>query len=188
MPTNTPWTTEEENLVRSLWATHTSAQIAGQMNGRTPTAVKARGFVLGLLKHVRTWTPEEDAYVKAHYAATEDDVMAAHLNVTMGAVRSRAYLLNCKKDAAYRTAKILQGMKARPGKKSKVKHARSTIKNGKKVKVKELPTGTKPWEHPMNSPQYKAWMESHTAGKKREYGIDSMNRPTVRYVSTTLPY
>lgn len=180
MPVFTPWTTEEENTVRALYPTHTPAQIAEQLPGRTAAAVKGRGFVLGLMRPSRVWSPKEDAYLQAHYATTEDAVIAEHLGVTAHAIKARAGRLGCKKSAAFRSAKVQQGHSNRT---RTVKMERSTIKKGKLVKVKARTAGPKPWEYPMNSPEYKAWMESKIAGKRPVYGIDAMNRPTVTYTN-----
>ncbi len=171
----TNWTSEEDTIMRSLWPTHKHAQLAEHLPGRTASAVKGRAFVLGLMKTAQVWTPSQDAYLQAYYPTTENTVLAAHLNLSINAVKTRANRIGCKKDPAFRSVAIRQRSKDR------VTHPRSTIKNGKVVKVKQVATGPKPWLEPMGSTAYQNWMQSKVAGTVRTPFTDSAGRVAYRY-------
>lgn len=80
-----PWTAEEDQVVRSMYATHTRAQIAEVLVGRSEPAVRMRCFTLRLAQKVRCWTDEEvDALRGAYSRGSDRPVKLAELATMLG--------------------------------------------------------------------------------------------------------
>lgn len=54
----------------------------------------------------KSWKPEEDNYLRKHWADSETEAIALHLGRSHGACTTRASLLNAKKDFATKSAQM----------------------------------------------------------------------------------
>jgi hypothetical protein len=85
------WTPAQDAIVRDGYTSGlTCAQIAFQLDARTPTAVAARAQKLGLATFARRWTADDDAHLARilRVASVEDAALA--LGRTPEAIRRRA--------------------------------------------------------------------------------------------------
>lgn len=99
------WTEREDELLRHGYGTcMTCATIAAELlPGRSPRAISARAYRLGLTTYGRRWTPAEDAALRALVArGGEPAAIARTLTRTAPAVRRRATRLGLTVRAARR--------------------------------------------------------------------------------------
>lgn len=100
-----PWTVEEENLLRGVYARGESAAVFARRVGRSRTSVSWKAGELGLngthahpngWRTERCWTEEEEAILRAEYGKTENRELARKLDRKWSAIRVRANHLGLK--------------------------------------------------------------------------------------------
>ena len=90
-----PWTPEQINSLRDLYATHSIAQLA-TLVGRNEKSVKSKVESLGLAKRTvihRPWTTAEDATLMRIYDPSKIDQIASAMNRSRSAITHRATFL-----------------------------------------------------------------------------------------------
>lgn len=94
----TPWTEEEDAIIRDHYITHKIADIADMLGGRNIATVRWRAHsVLGLRKRQSTkdsdkpWTAEEDEYLKENYKHETDSTIAKYLNRSVASIKQRLF-------------------------------------------------------------------------------------------------
>lgn len=83
---------KEIATIRAMRPNHTVAEIAARL-GRTYEGVKSKVAELGLHRPPRRWTPKEDAMIVRHYESERLHKLAARLNRTVAAIRTRRTVL-----------------------------------------------------------------------------------------------
>src|SRR5260370_36064851 len=65
-----PWTVSELHRLRALYPTHSQAETAKLLPGRTPKAVASRAKVLGIkrIRNYRPWLPHDKARLRKIFA------------------------------------------------------------------------------------------------------------------------
>ena len=102
-----PWTPEQTNYLRQLYATHSIAQLA-TLVGRNEKSVKSKVESLGLAKRTvihRPWTAADDAMLKRIYHQSKIDQVASTMNRSRSAITHRATFLKItrqKRPPSYR--------------------------------------------------------------------------------------
>jgi len=95
------WSSEQDNLLRTLWPTSTKEVLLAAFPDRNWRGITSRARKLGLMRKVRLypphwepWTANDDARLVELYATeTPADVIASELGRSVQAVASRASLL-----------------------------------------------------------------------------------------------
>lgn len=96
--TGTPWTYEEDALLRALYLTHQRKEIAVILN-RSVTSVRARCYTLKLNTKQPPWTTQEDALLRRLYGERTREPIDLNAIVAQMKGRSRA-------STAYRASKL----------------------------------------------------------------------------------
>ncbi|MCL0091189.1 DUF4404 family protein [Dehalococcoidia bacterium] len=107
------WTSEQDNLLRTLWPTSTKEVLLAAFPERNWRGIVSRARNLGLMRRVRLypphwepWTPSDDARLAELYVKeTPVDVIAAELGRSISAVAGRAHLLKINRPREVRFLK-----------------------------------------------------------------------------------
>lgn len=87
------WRLDEDHAIVELRRRGMSAKLISRQVGRTPHAIGGRLHLLGA-RLTRTWSPDEDAIIRARYRSAPVTAWLSELpNRTEGSVHARAHRL-----------------------------------------------------------------------------------------------
>lgn len=100
-----PWTEAELDVVRRYYRTEPVAAVAARLPGRTVDAVRHAAKRVGV-KSARTWTPEDDAALRAGWGVERTADLSRRLGRGPTALKQRAVRLGLAADRHYTPADL----------------------------------------------------------------------------------
>lgn len=100
---NRTWSDSDIDYLRENYPTGNINAIADHL-GRTSKAIKSKAKLLGIKREVNkkhSFTPEEDQYIIDHYADVKTELIARHLNLSIGSIYNHAHSLGLKKSLEF---------------------------------------------------------------------------------------
>lgn len=94
------WTPEQLDLLRDKYPDSTPGELAILFPDKTMDAIKTKATILGLKKTIQKFrfTEEQLAYIREHYARTQNKVLADKFGCSIHMIENKSFELNLKKD------------------------------------------------------------------------------------------
>lgn len=132
------WTLEQIALLRDKYPDSTPGELAVLFPDKTITAIKTKATVLGLLKTIQKFqfTQEQLAYLRKHYARTQNKVLADKFGCSIHTIENKSFELGLKKDKDFVREMSRENMKriTHLGMVHRYQKGQSPVNKGKKQK------------------------------------------------------